>query len=180
MTTDPESIRRNLSDALPAIILTATPDFRMDFANVRAVQVFGIQLVSDDEFAWTDLVHPDDLDSVLAAWAVSKATGQLYRHEHRIRMIGGQYGRFRGEALPLKDPNGEVLRWYGVLTPLEAVAPRILRPGLRPKVDIYPFRDDSGMLRLLEVGMWNDRPDDPAAKRHPLGFWYRIVPVDGV
>jgi hypothetical protein len=35
-------------------------------------------------------------------------------------------------------------------------------------------------LQLLEVGMWPDRPDDPAAKRHPSGTWYRIEPVDGM
>jgi hypothetical protein len=26
----------------------------------------------------------------------------------------------------------------------------------------------------LQVVVWDDRPDDPTAKLHPCGVWYRI------
>jgi hypothetical protein len=33
------------------------------------------------------------------------------------------------------------------------------------------------LIHLLEVAVWDDRPDDPAAKRHPCGHWYRVEVV---
>ena len=53
-------------------------------------------------------------------------------------MADGNYRRFRAEALPLKDDNGEVLKWYGVLTPLERYAQihARLRMAVRALVDV--------------------------------------------
>jgi hypothetical protein len=74
--------------------------------------------------------------------------------------------------LPLRDEHGAIVKWYGVATPLEG-EPR--RRGPRgTKIAYYPLRDDSGMIHLLEVVIWQDRPDDFAAKLHPSGAWYRV------
>jgi hypothetical protein len=44
-------------------------------------------------------------------------------------------------------------------------------------VDYYPLQDDGGMIHLVEVSIWHDRPNDPAAKLHPSGAWYRVEVV---
>jgi PAS domain S-box-containing protein len=173
----PEAIRRDMAQALTAIVYSSLPDLRLDFANRYALEYFGLtreELAGD---GWIDVVHPDDRASVLAAWRASLATGQHYRHEHRLRLADGQYRRFLAEALPLRDPHGAVVKWYGVLTPLDG-EPRSRGPRPRPaKVDYYPFCDSCGQLQLLEVAVWEDRPDDPGAKLHPCGAWYRIKPL---
>src|SRR4051812_12373337 len=89
---DPEAIRRNLAHALPACIYSASPTLKLEFCNAQAVEVFGISLDDVAGHGWVDLIHPADRDSVLAAWEVSCATGQRYRHEHRLLVKGGQYG----------------------------------------------------------------------------------------
>jgi hypothetical protein len=43
--------------------------------------------------------------------------------------------------------------------------------------DYYPLRDASGLIHLVAVSTWEDRPDDPAAKMHPDGRWYRLEMV---
>jgi PAS domain S-box-containing protein len=164
-----------MAHALAAIVYSALPDLRLDFANRYAVEFFGVAAEDVAEDRWVDLVHPDDRASVLAAWEASRATGQHYRHEHRLRMADGQYRRFLAEALPLRGEGGEVLKWYGVLTPLEGARLRGPRPRAA-KVDYYPLRDTCGALQLVEVTVWDDRPDDLAAKLHPCGAWYRIEP----
>jgi PAS domain S-box-containing protein len=176
---DAEAIRRDMADALAAIVYGATPDLRLDFANRYALEYLGFvreDLVDD---RWIESVHPDDRAGVLAAWRASLATGQHYHHEHRVRMADGAYRRFWAEALPLRDAGGAIIKWYGVLTPLDG-EPRArgLRPR-SPKVDVYPMTDPTGHLMLVEVAVWEDRPDDPAAKRHPRGTWYRIETVEG-
>ena len=148
-------------------------------SNRRAAAFFGVELKDVANYRWIDLVHPDDRESVLAAWEIAKATGKRYRHEHRLKQADGQYRPFLAEALPLRAADGSIEKWYGVVTPLDT-APRIERPRDRPvKVDYYPIRDASGLLELLEVAVWTDRPDDPAAKLHPCGVWYRVEPVEG-
>ena len=173
----PEAIRRDMADALAAIVYSATPDLHLDFANWYALESFGVapEAIAGDR--WIELVHPDDRASVLAAWDASRATGQHYRHEHRLRLADGTYRRFLAQALPLRDGHGAIVKWYGVLTPLDG-QPR--RRGPRPraaKVDYYPLCDPEGYLHLLEVATWEDRPDDPAAKLHPCGSWYRVTVV---
>jgi PAS domain S-box-containing protein len=170
----PEAIRRNMAHSLAAIVYSALPDLCLDFANRYALEYFGVDAEDIAGDRWMDLVHPDDRASLLAAWNASLVTGQHYRHEHRLRLADGKYRRFLGEALPLRDRNGAIVKWYGVLTPLDG-EPRLRGPRPRPaKVDYYPLRDSTGHLQLLEVAVWDERPDDPGAKQHPRGTWYRI------
>jgi PAS domain S-box-containing protein len=175
----PEVIRRDMAHTLAAIVYSGLPDLRLDFANRYALEYFGLALDDVADHRWLDLVHPDDRASVLAAWDASLATGQHYRHEHRLRLADGHYRRFLAEALPLRDEHGAILKWYGVVTPLDGV-PRQRGPRTRPaKVDYYPIRDAYGNLQLVEVAAWNDRPDDTSAKYHPCGMWYRVSYVAG-
>jgi PAS domain S-box-containing protein len=163
-----------MGHALAAIVYSGLPDLRLDFINRYAAEYFGLVTEDVAGHRWIDLVHPDDRASVLVAWDASRSTGQHYRHEHRLRMADGQYRRFRAEALPLRDKDGTIIKWYGVLTPLDG-EPRLRGPRPRgAKLDYYPLRDASGQLQLVEVMVWDDQPDDPAAKLHPCGAWYRI------
>ena len=174
----PEAIRRDLADALAILVYSALPDLRLDFANRGALGYFGIDLGDISGVHWLEHVHPADRAAVLAAWEGSSATGQPYRHEHRLRLGDGPYRRFLAQALPLRDERGAIVKWYGVLTPTDG--PRLRGPRPRAaKVDYYPLRDASGQLQLVEVATWEDRPDEPAAKLHPGGSWYRVTVVAG-
>ena len=174
----PEAIRRDMAQALAAIVYSGTPELHLDFANRYALEYLGFAMEELAGDRWIELVHPDDRASVLAAWDASRATGQHYRHEHRLRLADGTYRRFLAQALPLRDGHGAIVKWYGVLTPLDG-EPRLRGPRPRPaKLDYYPLRDAWGQLQLVEVAVWDDRPDDPAAKLHPCGAWYRIEPLE--
>jgi PAS domain S-box-containing protein len=163
-----------MGHVLAAIVYSALPDLRLDFINRYAVEYFGFAAEDVAGDRWIDIVHPDDRSAVQVAWEASRATGQHYRHEHRLRMADGLYRRFLAEALPLRDERGAIIKWYGVITPLDG-EPRLRGPRPRAaKVDYYPLRDASGQLQLVEVAVWDERPEDPAAKLHPCGTWYRI------
>jgi PAS domain S-box-containing protein len=172
-----EAIRRRMADSLPAIVYSALPDLHLDFANRYALEYFGHATEAITGVRWIELVHPDEREGVLAAWDSSLETGQHYRHEHRLKLFDGQYHRFLAQALPLRGEHGAIVKWYGVLTPLDVDA-RLRGPQPRAaKVDYYPLRDGDGFIHLLEVAIWQDRPDDPAAKLHPSGAWYRVEVV---
>jgi PAS domain S-box-containing protein len=166
MTTPEE-----LLDSLAAIVYVGTPELKLTFANRRAVEFFGLtgEEVAGDR--WLELVHPDDRESVLSAWAEAPGLGR-YRHEHRIRLADGSYRRFAAKALPLRDEKGAIVRWHGVLTPLPE-PPWPVRKRAEAE-DVYPLRDAEGNLELIELVTWEQRPNDPAAKLHPRGLWYRL------
>jgi PAS domain S-box-containing protein len=176
--TDPEeTIRRDMADTLAAIVYSGLPVEgeslpHLEFANRYAEEYLGIAAEALAGDRWIELVHPDDRAGVRAAWAASLTTGQHHRHEHRLRLADGTYRRFLTQALPLRDEHQAIVKWYGVATPLEGQPRR--RGPRRAWADYYPLRDTTGLIHLLEVAIWHDRPDDPAAKRHPSGVWYRV------
>jgi PAS domain S-box-containing protein len=58
-------------------------------------------------------VHPDDLPKLDAAWRAHLATGKPFEIEHRLRRADGEYRWFFFRRVPLRDENGQVIRWYG-------------------------------------------------------------------
>jgi hypothetical protein len=154
--TDPEeAIRRDMADALAAIVYSALAVEgsslpHLEFANRYAEEYFGIAAAAFAADRWIELVHPDDRDGVRAAWAASLATGQHYRHEHRLKLADGTYHRFLTQALPLRDEHGQVVKWYGVATPLDGQPRRrgpprwIVTPCAIPKGISISLRLQSG------------------------------------
>ena len=47
-------------------------------------------------------------------------TGQPYEFEHRIRRADGEYRWFQSRGLPLRDAGGRIVRWYNLLTDIDA------------------------------------------------------------
>jgi PAS domain S-box-containing protein len=106
-------------DTIPGLVnvLTATGD--VEFANQQLLDYFEKTLGELKGWASTDVVHPDDLPRVIAAWKHSLETGQPHEIEHRLRRADGVYRWFHGRALPLRDPHGRIIRWYGLVTDVE-------------------------------------------------------------
>jgi PAS domain S-box-containing protein len=181
MSIDPgaEFNRQTMAHALAAIVYSSHPDLTLDFANRYALEYFGLK---QDQVAgdhWLELVHPDDRASVIAAWDASLATGHPYHHVHRLRLANGEYRTFTADALPLRDESGEVLKWYGVLTPANSARPRYRGPRNRSgKVNFYPLRDECGQIHLVAVTTWTQRPADAAASQNDLGYWFKLEHVD--
>ncbi len=54
-----------------------------------------------------------DKEGSLALWMRCVQSGQAYESEYRLRGSGGQYRWFRARAVPLRDPEGDIVKWYG-------------------------------------------------------------------
>src|SRR5437870_1595759 len=67
-------------------------------------------------WATSDVVHPDDLSRVIAAFNSSIETGHPYDSEHRCRRADGAYRWFQVRALPVRDTEGRVISWYILFT----------------------------------------------------------------
>lgn len=59
-------------------------------------------------------IHPDDRDTVTASWTAAMESGDPYAVECRLRMRDGSYRLFHVRAMPQRDGQGRILRWYGI------------------------------------------------------------------
>lgn len=109
---------RELADAMPQIVFTASPDGRIDYFNRRWYRYTGTFEKPIDE--WTDALHPDDREAAVATWVDDVAVGRP--HEHEGRFWSAETGTFRWHlcrALPVRDEAGTILRWYGTATDID-------------------------------------------------------------
>jgi PAS domain S-box-containing protein len=61
--------------------------------------------------------HPDD--QAMEEWRAAFAAGQPFEKEARLRRADGAYRWFLLRAVPLRDEQGKVIRWYGTTTDIE-------------------------------------------------------------
>ena len=58
--------------------------------------------------------HPVDAERIDASWRASLASGQPLSAEVRVRRADGQYRWHTSHRIPLRDENGNIVRWYSV------------------------------------------------------------------
>jgi formate hydrogenlyase transcriptional activator len=106
-------------DAIPQQIWSSPPDGSVDFANQRWRSYLGLGLEKLKGDGWQEMLHPDDKLRVLKAWHESVTQGIPYEQEERHRKADGQYHWFLSRAVPLRDDQGRIARWYGTNTDIE-------------------------------------------------------------
>jgi len=84
------------------------------------LEYFGRTVEQLKQWGTTDAVHPADLPGAIAAWQHAVETGLPYEFEHRIRRGDGEYRWFQSRGLPLRDAEGRIVRWYNLLTDIDA------------------------------------------------------------
>jgi PAS domain S-box-containing protein len=104
---------RVMAETVPAMLFTARADGRCDYANTRYYVYTGTPPGSVGEIDWLSLVHPDDVEAVSTEWGACTLLGKPYAGEFRVRSSEGSYRWFATRADPVRDADGNVLRWLG-------------------------------------------------------------------
>ncbi len=113
---DSESRFHQLADSMPQIVWSARPDGVLDYYNRRWFEYINLPESAGDAARWDRFIHPDDLDRVVAAWSSALRTGDMYTIEFRVRRADGEYRWFLVRALPIRDENQKITRWFGTCT----------------------------------------------------------------
>lgn len=111
---------RQLADAMPQLVFTATPQGDIDYVNERSIEFDGIRKGEDGIWIITHVFHPDDYEGTIEAWDEAMRTGDNYQYEHRIRMASGRYRWHLSRAVPVHNQNREIVMWYGTSTNIDA------------------------------------------------------------
>ncbi|KQN02279.1 histidine kinase [Sphingomonas sp. Leaf230] len=107
---------RTLADTMPQMVWSTLPDGFHDYFNARWYEFTGTPVGTTDGEGWNDMFHPDDQDRAWAIWRQSLDTGEPYNIEYRLRHFDGTYRWVLGRALPVRNENGAITRWFGTCT----------------------------------------------------------------
>ncbi len=110
---------RDLIETIPVMVFSIRPDGSTAFVSRNWQDFAGLTLENASPAGWQSTLHPDDRDPHVNKWRVSLASGQPFENEARHRSVNGEYRWFLVRAAPLRDEQGNILRWYGTLTDIE-------------------------------------------------------------
>jgi PAS domain S-box-containing protein len=105
---------RNVIETIPISVWTALPDGTVDFVSRHWRDHSGLSEENASGAGWQTAVHPEDIDRHLEKWRASLATGAPFENEARRRAADGEYRWFLARAVPLRDEQGNILKWYGI------------------------------------------------------------------
>jgi PAS domain S-box-containing protein len=115
-----EARLRELADAMPQIVWTATADGHLDYFNRRWYEMTGASDSIVSEQSWLSMTHPEDRQKTHEAWLRAVTTGERCEVEHRLVVAGsGTYRWHLARALPVRDATGAILHWYGSCTDIQ-------------------------------------------------------------
>jgi PAS domain S-box-containing protein len=103
----------------PDIIFSRKADGSRDYISDRFYDFTGAAPASANGFGWLDYVHPEDKDKAMADWMRSVESGANYEAEYRLRSKEGSYRWFRARALPIREDDGKIVKWYGTCSDIQ-------------------------------------------------------------
>jgi PAS domain S-box-containing protein len=109
---------RLVVDSIPTLVWRAGADGVPDFLNQPALDYTGLSL-DQAETGWPRAFHPNDKKGMLVKWSAIRASGMPGELEARLRRFDGEYRWFLFRAVPLRDEQGNIVKWYGSSTDIE-------------------------------------------------------------
>ncbi len=97
----------------PDIIFSSRGDGHRDYLSERFYEFTGAAPSAGHGFGWLAFIHPEDSEEVEAHWIRASKGGEKYESEYRMRDKNGEYRWFRARAVPIRDPEGTIIKWYG-------------------------------------------------------------------
>jgi PAS domain S-box-containing protein len=112
---------RQLADAMPQLVWTANPDGHVDYYNRRHEEYDGIERLPDGTYQWHPVLHQEDEKPTQKAWEEAVRNGETYHIEHRVRLADGSYHWHLSRAIPVRDTQGRIVKWFGTATDIHKI-----------------------------------------------------------
>jgi PAS domain S-box-containing protein len=105
-----------LAESIPQLAWMADEKGWIFWYNRRWFEYTGTNLEDMQGWGWRKVHHPDHEERVVAGIQHSWDTGDPWQDTFPIRGSDGEYRWFFSQALPLRDEQGNILRWFGTNT----------------------------------------------------------------
>ena len=109
-----EALFRSFAQTQPSMVWTSPPGGEPDWYNDQCYRYTGMDHAElDAAGGWGAMIHDDDMEHAVDLWQASLRTGEPYEVELRLRRADGVFRWHIARALPIRDPDGEIVRWVG-------------------------------------------------------------------
>ncbi len=113
---DSEQQFRTLANSIPQLAWMADHEGYIFWYNERWFDYTGTTLEEMEGWGWQKVHHPDEVGRVVERIKLAFATGEPWEDTFPLRSKVGAYRWFLSRALPIKDADGKVVRWFGTNT----------------------------------------------------------------
>jgi PAS domain S-box-containing protein len=110
---------RFIVDGIAGMIAIFSPDAKLIGGNQQIIDYFQRPIAELDNWATNGITHPDDLQICIDSFMAALATGEPYDYETRFLRHDGVWRWFQLRGLPLRNEEGQIVRWYGLLTDID-------------------------------------------------------------
>jgi PAS domain S-box-containing protein len=102
-----------LIEALPQWAWIARVDGPVEIIGRKATAYFGLppEKLRNDE--WRDFIHPEDRAHAFQLFRTARDSGEPFSVDLRLRRADGIYRWFNATGAPMRDDNGQIIRWVG-------------------------------------------------------------------
>ncbi len=107
---------RNLADNISQLAWMADPKGCIFWYNRRWYDYTGTTQEQMRGWGWKAVHHPDHFDRVVKRMQHSWDTGELWEDTFPLRSKEGEYRWFLSRAVPIRNKNGKIVRWFGTNT----------------------------------------------------------------
>jgi formate hydrogenlyase transcriptional activator len=136
-----ETATAELIHHVPAFIQTADPQGNIDFLNDQWLAYTGITIDEAMGMGWLSAIHPDDRDPVIENWLGSIEDGSPVFHESRVRRFDGEYRWFLHRNVPIRDTQGNIIKWCGSSIDIED----------RKQAELQVRRDEQELRQIIDL-----------------------------
>jgi hypothetical protein len=106
-------------ETIPALVWCADKDGRLTYVNQRVISYIGSPFEELVDCGWLRFLHPQDEEMTQQAWSESVATGHFFQARSRLQRSDGVYRWFQLMGQPLRNVEGLMVRWYGLLIDMD-------------------------------------------------------------
>ena len=107
---------QNLANSMPQLAWVAEANGNIFWYNDRWYEYTGTDFESMKDWGWKAVHHPDYLDGVIESWGAALREEREWQDTFPLRGADGEYRWFLSGAAPVRDANGQVVRWFGTNT----------------------------------------------------------------
>ncbi|MFZ0266443.1 PAS domain S-box protein [Caulobacter sp.] len=110
---------RLIVQSVAGMICVFSPQGELIGGNQQLLDYFRQPLEEVGRWATNGTTHPDDLQQTIGSFTASLESGAPYDFETRFRRFDGAFRWFQVRGHPLRDADGTIARWYGLLTDID-------------------------------------------------------------
>ena len=168
-----------ICNLMPHLVWTTTPEGLCDWFSDRWYTFTGMTKEESLGTGFAKAIHPEDLPVILGKFEAHRLTGEECEVEVRYLRNDGIYKWMLARAVPFRDSNGKILKWYGtntdihdlIMARIEAARNKLqmLTVLAHAEVNLFSIGSDR-KVTMAEGGMlWETKGQDISNKSVMIG-----------